>query len=249
LKEDKVPSSTILGLNITLDTSEGLDTRSSLLYYARLRFVYNLLPLLTTSTNPCVVSILAGGRERAIDINDLELHKNYNFKTIASTSTTQTTLAFEQLAKSNPMISFCHVYPGFVNTGQLDRLMQTVKGIWTLPALLARWTIVPILGSFGRTLDEAGEWGLFVSTSARYPPSKPKDPQDVGVPLPDDVDVAKSSVANDGKGNGVYRLDNYGETVLNECDDVLAGYRLDGTGEKIWEETQATWNRVLDRTV
>jgi hypothetical protein len=157
------------------------------------------------------------------------------------------TLAFEELAKSYPTITFCHIYPGFVNTGQLDRFMQTAKGIWTLPAILARWTLIPVLNVFARTIEEAGEWGLFVATSAKYPCAEPKDPEEVGVVLPTGVDIAKSSVVKDGKGNGVYRLDNYGESVENECDSVLEGYRSDEVGKTIWEETVAVWNRALEK--
>jgi hypothetical protein len=156
------------------------------------------------------------------------------------------TLAFEELAKSYPMISFCHVYPGFVNTGQLDKLMLTMKGIWTIPATFARWTLIPMLNLLARTAEEAGEWGLFVVTSAKYPPAEPKDPGEVGVALPDGVGVAKSSVVKDRKGSGVYRLDNYAESVENECDGILASYRLDDVGKVIWEKTIIVWDRALN---
>jgi hypothetical protein len=162
-----------------------------------------------------------------------------------NTSATQTTLAFEEFAKSYPMISFCHVYPGFVNTGQLDKLMQRAKGIWTLPATLARWTLVPILNLLARTVEEAGEWGLFVATSAKYSPAEPKDPGDVGVAMPSGVETAKSSVMKDGKGNGVYRLDNYAESMENECDSILAAYRLNEAGKEILEKTMMVWETAL----
>jgi hypothetical protein len=123
--------------------------------------------------------------------------------------------------------------------------MQTAKGIWSLPAYLARWTLVPLISNFARTVDEAGEWGLFISTSAKYPPAQSNDSVNVGVPLGEGVAVAASTVVEAGKGNGVYRLDNYGESVQNECDEILAGYRAEGIGKRIWEETLATWTRVL----
>ena len=157
------------------------------------------------------------------------------------------TLAFEEIAKSHPMITFCHIYPGFVNTGQLDRFLETAKGIWTLPAMLARWVVVPVLNVFATTIEEAGERGLFVATSAKYPPAEPKYQEEVGVALPNGVDVAKSSNVKDGKGNGVYRLDNYGESVENECDKVLESYRLDDVGQKVWKETVAVWDKALER--
>jgi hypothetical protein len=67
-----------------------------------------LLPLLAESPAPRVISILAGGKEKDIDINDLEVRNDFNFAKAASNGTTQTTLAFEELAKSYPSITFIH---------------------------------------------------------------------------------------------------------------------------------------------
>ncbi|KAK9242506.1 hypothetical protein V1506DRAFT_509377 [Lipomyces tetrasporus] len=230
------------------ETSEGIDMYSSLSYYARLRIVHNLIPLLSASRNPRVVSILAGGKENAIDINDLELRKNYSLVIAANSAATQMTLAFEELAKSYPMISFCHVYPGLVATDIITKFTGTFKGIWVLPAMLARWTLIPVLHRFATTVDEAGERGLFVATSAKYPPAEPNDPLEVGVALPDGVEVAKSSVLNSGKGNGVYRVHNDSESVENEADSILEGYRLDQVDKTIWEQTLEVWKAALEKS-
>ncbi|KAK9243327.1 hypothetical protein V1506DRAFT_508583 [Lipomyces tetrasporus] len=133
-------------------TSEGIDTYSSVSYYARLRVVYDLLPLLSASVHPRVVAVLAGGKERAIDINNLELRNGYT---------------------------------------AIKQFMGTFKGIWAVPATLATWTVIPALNMFGRTAEEAGEWCLFVATSARYPPAEPNDPEELGVVLPNGVPIAK----------------------------------------------------------
>ncbi|KAJ8098048.1 hypothetical protein POJ06DRAFT_285874 [Lipomyces tetrasporus] len=182
--------------------------------------------------------------KRAIDMNNLELRNGYTAIKAVNTATTQTTLAFEELTKSYPMITFCHVYPGFVDTGALNRFMGRSKGIWAVPATLATWTVIPVLNMFGRTAEEAGEWCLFLATSAKYPPAEPNDPEELGVVMPDGVAIAKSSVSDD-KCNGVYRLDNYGESVQNECDSILAGYRSDEVGKTIWEETLAVCETAL----
>ncbi|KAK9490970.1 hypothetical protein V1508DRAFT_233127 [Lipomyces doorenjongii] len=226
------------------ETFEGIDTFCALSYYVRLRIIYSLLPLLSASPSPRVVSIFAGGKERAIDINDLEMHNGYSLAKAVDISATQTTLAFEELAKSYPVVAFCHVHPGFVTTGIIVRFTKTVKGMWKLPAMLARWTAIPVLHVFGRSTMAAGEWGVFVATSAKYPPA---EKQDVGVALSKGVRVAKSTVESTGKGNGVYRLDNYGESVNNECDSILAGYRSDQLGKKVWEETMSVWEKALKK--
>jgi len=228
-----------------IESAEGIDVPHALRYYSRLRFVYDLLPLLTESPSPRVISILAGGKEKAIDINDLEVKNDFTFAKAAVNGTTQTTLAFEELAKSYLSITFIHKYPGFVNTGVIARFLGTVTGVLAIPATIAKWAVLPIVNWFSFTIDEAGERGLFLATSARYPPSKPKT-EFVGVELPQEVEVASSSVIKDGVGNGVYRL---GATDDSEPDgDVLPGYRLDDVGKIVWEETQAVWDRALGRS-
>ncbi|KAJ8098997.1 hypothetical protein POJ06DRAFT_269065 [Lipomyces tetrasporus] len=177
------------------ETSEGVDTFCSLAYYGRLRIIDNLLPLLCASLNPRVH--FHAGKELAVNLDDLELRNRYSFINAVNSATTQTTLAFEELAKVYPMINGdCYGY-----------------------------------------LEVAGDSGKMDSGSCttsfwEYPPAEPKDPHEVGVALPDGVDVAKSSVVTDGKGNGVYRIDNYGESVENECDKILADYRARSGGEE-----------------
>jgi hypothetical protein len=46
--------------------------------------------------------------EKAIDINDLEVRNDFSLAKAASNGTTQTTLAFEELAKSYPSVTFIH---------------------------------------------------------------------------------------------------------------------------------------------
>jgi len=226
------------------DTVEGIDELCSLNYYARFRIIYNLLPLLKESSIARVVSVLGGGKESAIDTNDLQV-KNYTLINAISANNMKTTLIMEFLAKVHPEISFCHTYPGFVNTGQLDRLMLTAKGIWSIPASVARYTLVPFVSWFARTPDQAGEYGLFIATSERYPSAKPKEGKSAGVKLPEGVGIAESSVVVDGKGNGVYRLDQNGDSSPDSKD--LIKYREEKLAEKVWEETEDTWNKAIER--
>jgi len=228
-----------------LDSSEGIDIPHALRYYSRLRFVYNLLPLLHASSNPRVISILAAGMEKPIDVTNLELKRDFNTQTAMFNGTTQTTLALEELAKSNPDITFIHKYPGFVDTSVLHTLLTTAKGIYVLPALFADWFIVPVVNLFAMSVDEAGERGLFLATSARYPPSKPKG-EFVGTPLPKGVEVAKSSVEVDGVPNGVYRLGRKDDSAPEA--EILPVYRKDGTETIVWEETLKVWERALERS-
>jgi len=227
------------------ESSEGIDIPHALRYYSRLRFAYDLLPLLAASPVPRVISILAGGKESAIDLDDLEVKKDFSTFKAAANGTTQTTLALEELAKSYPSITFIHKYPGLVNTGAVDRMMTTATGIYSVPANIARWTILPLINLFSTSVDEAGERGLFIATSARYPPANPKT-EVVGIPLPQGVKVARSSIVESDGGNGVYRLGADDESA--EESSVLPGYRSDNAGVTVWEKTQAVWDRALERS-
>jgi hypothetical protein len=113
-----------------------------------------------------------------------------------------------------------------------------------IPATIAKWAVLPIVNWFAMTTDEAGERGLFLGTSARFPPSNPKT-DFVGVELPQGVEVASASVIKDGVGNGVYRLGPLDDSAPDGV--VLPGYRLDDVGKTVWEETQALWDRCLSR--
>ncbi|KAF7875203.1 hypothetical protein EAF04_002375 [Stromatinia cepivora] len=142
----------------------------------------------------------------------------------AGNGTTQTTLAFEELAKSNPRISFIHKYPGFVNTGAVGRLMSSTTGIYAIPATFFRLIILPVLNLFAMSVEEAGERGLFLATSARYPPAEPREGSVSGVELPARVEIARNSVVNEnGMPNGVCRLKADDESAPDG--DVLPGYR------------------------
>jgi len=227
------------------ESTEGIDIPHALRYYTRLRFAYNLLPLLNASPSPRVISILAGGKESVLNFDDLEFRNNFDGFKAAANGATQTTLAFEELAKTNSNITFIHKYPGFVATGVVERLFGTAKGIYSIPAAVARYVLVPVLNLFATSPDVAGERGLFISTSARYPPASPKS-EVTGVALPAGVELAKPSITIDGKGNGVYLLGESDESTPDAA--VMPGYRADGSSKRVWEDTQAVWDRALGRS-
>ncbi|TVY49875.1 Oxidoreductase [Lachnellula occidentalis] len=178
--------------------------------------------------------------ESEIDLSDLELKANYSGLKAMSSGTTQTTLAFEELAKTNPSVTFIHKYPGFVDTGVVDRLLRDTTGLWALPATFARWFILPILDCFATSTDEAGERGVFLATSARFPPlKKPDGWEAAAVPLPEGVKEISEET-------GAYRLGAKDESV--DAVPVLVRYRQEGAGEKVWESTLAVWERALARS-
>ncbi|TVY81536.1 Oxidoreductase andH, partial [Lachnellula suecica] len=196
------------------ETPEGIDIPHALRYYTRLRFTYSLLPLLIASPNPSVISVLAGGKEKALDLSDLEVRNGFSGLKAMSNGTTQTTLAFEELAKAHPSISFIHKYPGFVNTGVIARLLSTTTGLLSIPAALFRWTLLPVINLFSMSVDEAGERVLFLATSKRYS----RGGVDGGVEMPQGVSVLEEE-------NGVYRVGPLDEGA--QATEALLGLRAE----------------------
>jgi len=76
--------------NILTETTERIDLPHALRYFSRLRFTYNLLPLLKASPSPRVISILGGGLEKEIDTDDIEVRKDFTAMKGAQAGTTRT---------------------------------------------------------------------------------------------------------------------------------------------------------------
>jgi hypothetical protein len=195
--------------------------------------------LLKQSPNPRAVSVLGGGRERSLDLTDIEMQKGFSTPKAMLISITLHTLAIEELAKENPTVTFIHKHPGFVETGVIARFMDTMTGVLWLPAQFFKYIILPFLNLFSTSVEEAGERGLFLATSARYPPAKGGD---AGVPLPKGLEVAKDSA----EGNGVYLLNSTDGT--QPVTPALKALREERGGEIVWESTLSVWERALQRS-
>ena len=74
------------------ETSEGIDRKMALHYYARWRFIHDLLPSLLRAKEAGeeakIMSVLSGGRGGEIDMEDLGLKKTFSLSKAASTSST-----------------------------------------------------------------------------------------------------------------------------------------------------------------
>jgi len=149
------------------ETTEGLEIAQSLEYYSRMLSILHLLPLLSAAEAPKVVSVLAGGMERAvINLDDMDLKKPGNFNAIKAQTqyAVMNTLGLEQLANDNPDVTFIHSWPGWVNTGNVRRGQD--------PNSIMSWFVWLILGPlialFSISDEVSGQRHLFQSTSAAF---------------------------------------------------------------------------------
>ncbi|KAL8848281.1 MAG: hypothetical protein Q9221_006680 [Calogaya cf. arnoldii] len=219
------------------ETKEGLDTLLSLRYYSRLRFVQNLLPLLSLTPYPHIVSVLAGGQEGKIYEDDLELKDNYALLSCANHGTTMTTLAFEHLAHENEKVAFVHVYPGYVATN----IMQS--GFSWPVANFFKYILQPLLSFLAVPLPDCGDRQLFHATSNRYPPlSSPPSGSLSGVQLPSGLEKARSSKGE--IGGGCYLMGQDSESAASGTGKLLSGYREKGLPERVWKHTVEVFERV-----
>jgi len=141
------------------NTSEGLDLSTVLRYYGRVRFIQNLLPVMTK--NARVITVLAGGWEGKIFEDDLDLERNYSFLNANAQYTAMTTLSNDKFAEQNPDRGFLHVYPGVVNTGMVGRTSSGILGFFLtiLEKLMSYFVIQP---------DEIGERMLNLGTTPQF---------------------------------------------------------------------------------
>ncbi|KAI0355603.1 NAD(P)-binding protein [Trametes cingulata] len=106
------------------DTEEGIERRLSLHYYARWKFVHDLMPLLRNARDAGedakVMSVLLPGVGGPVDKDDFGLKKNYTFAKARAASPTYNDLMMESFAEENPGISFIHIHPGLVRTPLLQ---------------------------------------------------------------------------------------------------------------------------------
>ena len=194
----------------------------SIRYYARMRFLQQLLPLHPKH----VLSVGAGTKEKPMIMSDLPLldPKNYSVMNNAANSTTMTSLSLEHLAKEYPKTAFVHAYPGIVKT---PALFGRDFG-WIMQFLLT-WILVPLSTPFCTDVGEAGQLGLFYLTSRRYASLEEQD----GVELVPGVKKAE--------GEGAYLVNETGETGAGP---IMQEYRRDGMRGTIWAHTLEIFEKV-----
>lgn len=139
------------------ETEERIDKKLALHYYARWRFIYDLLPLLTAATDEGedakVLSVLAAGFGGPIDTNDLGLKKTFTLRNAALAASTYNDLMMESFATQYPDMAFTHITPGVVRTNLVS---------------FSHWALRPVNGllraaayPISRSQDECAEWMLF----------------------------------------------------------------------------------------
>ncbi|PMD31074.1 hypothetical protein L207DRAFT_611872 [Hyaloscypha variabilis F] len=221
-----------------IETSEGLIMSFSLLYYSRMRFIVQLLPLLAASPlQGRVVSVFAPGNEAKLFTDDLALRKpeNFGFANFNSHTAFMTTLFFEKLAAANQgKLSLSHCFPGIVETPALtgNGVPSWFKGIWAVAT--------PLVKAISTNPKECGDRLLF-TISPRFPARSSDTKKDIKTPgKGEKLEVATSS---DGVlGGGCYRNNAKSESV--PLGKPYKSIRLNEVREKVWDHTMNVFENI-----
>ncbi|KAF9560832.1 hypothetical protein CPC08DRAFT_636159 [Agrocybe pediades] len=102
------------------ETAEGIDKRLAVHYYARWKFLHDLLPALKRAGEAgekvAAMSVYSAGKGGAIDVDDLELKKGLSIMKSALVGATYNDLMMEAFAEQAPTLPLIHAYPGFVRS-------------------------------------------------------------------------------------------------------------------------------------
>ncbi|KAM3077582.1 hypothetical protein ACMFMG_006918 [Clarireedia jacksonii] len=207
-------------------------------FLLRQRFISNLLPLLSQSHCPRILSILPPDHDSKLDVPHSSAHSQKPPEpALPSQEALETALLFTAYARRSPYISFISFYPGPLII--YSSLTKSVHQISWYPGKLLKW-VAPSLFKhlMGICTEEIAEMVVHLATSVRYPPAKElrKEGKRAGwveVYKGGDMGgVARAMVMKEGRGNGVYMIDEFGET----CDggELVERY-LEELGEEALE--------------
>ncbi|KAI0550427.1 NAD(P)-binding protein [Xylaria curta] len=218
----------VLDLNRS-KTADDLHLLAALNYYARIRFITNLLPLIQrASALRRVVTVGGGGHESGLDTSDFQaLRVSSTPEQLRGHLTSLVTLGLEAVAQAAPDVSFIHDFPGSVRTKIVEGLPEEI--LRTL-----EW--VPV--------EESGQRHLYLATSARYPPANVEDAC-AGVPVGDEVEVMVGTTGM--AGSGVYSVGVDCEAASPAVLEILRNMRERGLVQEVRLHTEGEFRRITGK--
>ncbi|KAL4817768.1 hypothetical protein BDW67DRAFT_190260 [Aspergillus spinulosporus] len=205
------------------ETSEGLDRKFALHYYARMRFVNRLLPLLVSAAEKPFPHSAPG--------SGLGLKDTFNLKKCGHHASLMTNFYLEGMAQRHKATSFVHAYPSGVDTG----ILRGLPG-----GQFARGFLSVLLKPFMVPLGESGERHLFAATSGRFPCAAEGIQQEGTGGRPRDV-----APGSDGRpGSGCYWVNWDGEVFPEHAS--IRQKRAEGAVERVVEHTEEVFRRVCE---
>lgn len=179
----------------------------------------NLLPLLKKSSRPRVLSVLNGGKEKAILKEDLGLENeaNWSAMVVVNHTTANMSLALDFIAEdpSNKSLTLMHASPGLVRTEIFSKLKapESSSIFWWMALACIRNIVGFLMMVQGISPQESGERHVFHLTSDVFAPG------------------------------ALHLIDESSEEVAPNA--ILQEYRDEGMSKKVWEFTLQLFERIL----
>lgn len=214
------------------ETSEGLYYMTAVTYFARVRLMQNLVPLMRRAPSlRRVVTVFGGTKEGKMNLEDMQARKT-SMLFFRPHLASLLTLSLMAIAKDAPEVGFVHNFPGAVKRHLGDDLSgMGIKMMMALYRLMEPFVTM--------TPEEAGERQVFFATSARFGGCG-QGPD--GVPAKAG-DVAR--LVNDSQGKiGVYSVGSDGEPASKQVVTLLTKMRDEGVLEKVWSYTESELERI-----
>jgi len=201
-----------------LATPEGLDAFIATVYYTRMRFITQLLPLLLAAPSPAhIISVYAGTFEDGTGPGEFPIgcppDKIYSLNTVRKHSIFMKTLLFEEFAERHAgKLSLTDIYPGLVDGPGFASpdMPQWFRIVWRLLKPLLRFGMVPA--------DDCGDVMVYLATG-RFPARG----------------AGEGARGSKGEvGGGAYSVGRYADEQKGIMYEKV---REEGMGQRVWEHT------------
>ncbi|KAH7303828.1 hypothetical protein B0I35DRAFT_446074 [Stachybotrys elegans] len=214
-------------------TEEGLDALESTVYYSRIRFILQLLSLLTASPRVAhVISVYAGSIENGVTPDEEPIGfvppEIYDFNAVRKYTTFMKTFVFEELAeKHSERLSLIHIYPGLVDGPGFTQMPLWFRALFTV--------MKPLTWFFMTGSEDCGMVMAYLATSRSSAKGSIQDAMDTLVP--------KSSLGI--VGGGAYSLGQRADPQTQQI--MFEKSRKPDTRKKAWDHTIRTLDDIAKK--
>lgn len=208
----------------------------STVYYSRIRFILQLVTLLTASPRTGhVISVYAGTFENGVKAGEEPIGSPpvdaYSFNTVRKYTSFMKTFIFEELAdKYAGRLSLIHIYPGLVDGPGFTEMPLWFRIVFNVLKPLTWFAMTPPA--------DCGMVMAYLATS-RFPAKYSVRDAHAST----DAEVAKSSLGV--PGGGAYSL---GQTADSQTQQVMfEKARRADTSKKVWDHTIKTLDDIAKK--
>jgi len=141
-------------------TNEGLDDGLALIYYGRMLFIRELLPIMPPGSRVLTVLNAERGNHDKVHWDDLDLKKSFSVFAAINHVFAFNDIMMPYFAEHNPTVHFTHVFPGWVETNIARNLPWYVRMLFWPSAKLKNIKPIQCAPLMERAMDDTAGWRL-----------------------------------------------------------------------------------------